>query len=186
MQFAAPHKTPHARTEQIILFRCSTQVFAIWSGCVQEVRSVDTVAGSRLEINEPTLPKVGHVFRRGEQNLYVVNGAVHFGLRPSPASLILLLRRSRTALLIDGIEKMTTMTRLQALPAAFCNEERVWYRGLTVLDPTVIPVVSPEGFLTTAELFLLDALFSRIGLRDSPAFRLIGSDSVPMMRISIH
>jgi len=94
-------------------------------GVRAEVRSVDTLAGSPLEINESTLPKVGHVFRRGEQNLYVVNGAVHFGLRPSPASLILLLRRSRTALLIDGIEKMTTMTRLQALPAAFCNEERV-------------------------------------------------------------
>jgi len=64
------------------------------------------------------------VFRRGEQNLYVVNGAVHFGLRPSPASLILLLRRSRTALLIDGIEKDDHHGRgLQALPAAFCNEE---------------------------------------------------------------
>jgi chemotaxis signal transduction protein len=174
MQFAAPHKAPHARTEQIILFRCSTQVFAISSASVQEVRSVDTLAGSPLEINESTLPKVGHVFRRGEQNLYVVNGAVHFGLRPSPASLILLLRRSRTALLIDGIEKMTTMTRLQALPAAFCNEERVWYRGLTVLDQNVIPVVSPDGFLTTDELFLLDALVSRMGVPESAAVGEMG------------
>jgi chemotaxis signal transduction protein len=174
MQFAATHKTPHVRTEQIILFRCSTQVFAISSASVQEVRSVDSLAGSPMEINEPTLPKVGHMFRRGEQNLYVVNGAVHFGLRPSPASLIFLMRRSRTALLIDGIEKMTTMSRLQALPAAFCHEERVWYRGLTVLDQSVIPVVSPDGFLTTDELFLLDALVSRIAVPESAALGEMG------------
>ena len=174
MQFAATHKPPHARTEQIILFRCSTQVFAISSASVQEVRSVDTLAGSPVEIEEPSLPKVRHMFRRGEQNLYVVNGAVHFGLRPSPASLIFLLRRSRTALLIDGIEKMTTMTRLQALPAAFCHEERAWYRGLTVLDQSVIPVVSPEGFLTADELFLVDALVSRMVVPETAAVNEMG------------
>jgi len=174
MQFAAAHKTPHARTEQIILFRCSTQVFAISSASVQEVRSVDSLAGSPMEIEEPSVPKVRHMFRRGEQNLYVVNGAVHFGLRPSPASLIFLLRRARTALLIDGIEKMTTMTRLQALPSAFCHEERVWYRGLTVLDQSVIPVVCPEGFLTTDELFLLDALAGRMRVPESEAVGEMG------------
>ncbi|HKM67975.1 MAG TPA: chemotaxis protein CheW [Candidatus Acidoferrum sp.] len=161
MQFAATHKSPQPRTEQIILFRCSSQIFAISSASVQEVRSVDSLAGTPLEINEPAVPKVRHMFRRGESNLYVVNGAVHFGLRPSPASLIFLLRRARTALLIDGIEKMTTMSRLQALPAAFCHEERIWYRGLTVLDQSVIPVVSPAGFLTDDELFLLDTVASR-------------------------
>jgi len=174
MQFVATHKALHARTEQIILFRCSTQVFAISSASVQEVRSVDTLAGSPMEIDEASLPKVRHMFRRGEQNLFVVNGAVHFGLRPSPASLIFLLRKSRTALLIDGIEKMTTMTRLQALPGAFCHEERAWYRGLTVLDQNVIPVVSHEGFLTPDELFLLDALVSRMGVPESAALSEMG------------
>ena len=174
MQFAVTHKAPHARTEQIILFRCSTQVFAISSASVQEVRSVDTLAGSPMEIEEPSLPKVRHMFRRGEQNLFVVNGAVHFGLRPSPASLIFLLRRSRAALLIDGIEKMTTMTRLQALPAAFCHEERVWYRGLTVLDQSVIPVVSPEGFLTADELFLLDTVVNRMVVPETATMNEMG------------
>jgi hypothetical protein len=64
----------------------------------------------------------------------------------------------RVALLIDGIEKMTTMTRLQALPAAYCHEERAWYRGLTVLDQNVVPVVNPRGFLSEEELLLLDLL----------------------------
>ena len=145
------------RTEQIILFRCSNQIFAISSASVQEVRSVDSLAGAACEVNESTIIKVRHALRRGDRSIYVVNTALHFGLRPSPPALIFLLRKSRVALLIDGIEKMTTMTRLQALPASLCHEERAWYRGLTVLEQNVLPVVSPEGFLTAAELHFLDA-----------------------------
>jgi hypothetical protein len=52
---------------------------------------------------------------------------------------------------------MTSMSRLQALPLAYCHEERAWYRGLTALDQTVVPVVKPDGFLTSEDLFLLDA-----------------------------
>jgi len=106
------------------------------------------------------------MFRRGERNLYVVHAALHFGLRPSQATLIFLLRKTRTALLVDGIEKMTTMTRLQALPGAFCHEERGWYRGLTVLDQSVVPVVDSAGFLTAEELFVLDAAASRMAVAE--------------------
>jgi len=168
MQLATAHKAPAVRTEQIILFRSSSQVFAISSASVQEVRAVDGLAGSPQAINEPSLPKVRHMFRRGESNLYVVHAGLHFGLRQTPASLIFLLRKLRTALLIDGIEKMTTMTRLQALPGAFCHEERLWYRGLTVLDQSVIPVVNPAGFLTDDELFVLDAAASRLMAPEAP------------------
>jgi chemotaxis signal transduction protein len=169
MRLEAPHKAPAVRTEQIILFRSSSQIFAISSASVQEVRSVDGLAGAPLAISEPTIPKVRHMFRRGERNLYVVNAALHFGLRPSPAALIFMLRRSRTALLIDAIEKMTTMSRLQALPHAFCHEERQWYRGLTVLDQSVIPVVEPGGFLTSDELFQLDAVAGRMSMPETNA-----------------
>ncbi|PYU67128.1 MAG: hypothetical protein DMG49_19850 [Acidobacteria bacterium] len=82
---------------------------------------------------------------------------MHFGLHAAEGALLFVLRKTRTALMIDGIEKMTTMTRLQALPLSFCHEERQWYRGLTALDQTVVPVVHPEGFLSPAELALLDA-----------------------------
>ena len=160
MRLAATQKSNPARTEQIILFRASNQIFAVSSVSVQEVRSVDSLAGAAVEISEPSLGKVRHAIRRGEQKLYVVNAAIHFGLRPAPAALIFLLRKSRVALLVDGIEKMTTMTRLQALPGAFCHEERVWYRGLTVLDQNVIPVVDPSGFLTGGEISLLDGVTS--------------------------
>ena len=158
MRLAAVHKSSPVRTEQIILFRASNQLFAISSASVQEVRSVDSLAGAAVEISEPSLDKVRHAIRRGERNLYVVNAPLHFGLQPTPAALVFLLRKSRVALLVDGIEKMTTMTRLQALPATFCHEERTWYRGLTVLDQNVIPVVNPAGFLTAEELSMLDAV----------------------------
>jgi len=158
MRLPAPAKTLPVRSEQIILFRISGALFAVSSASVQEVRSVDTLAGSAREIPPSEIRKVRHMVQRGEHNLYVVNGALHFNLPTSHAALVFVLRRTRTALLVDGIEKMTTMTRLQALPQAFCNEERGWYRGLTAIDQIVVPVVKPEGFLTPDELFALDSV----------------------------
>jgi chemotaxis signal transduction protein len=154
---AAPPKSSTLRAEQIILFRISGQIFAVSSASVQEVRSADSMAGLTIEITAPGLRKVRHVAQRGDKSLFVVNGAAHFGLAPSPGALIFVLRKTRTALLIDGIEKMTSMTRLQALPQSFCHEERRWYRGLTALDQSVVPVVNPEGFLSFEDLALLDA-----------------------------
>jgi chemotaxis signal transduction protein len=157
VRLPTPAKCRPVRAEQIILFRVSGQLFAVSSASVQEVRSVDTLSGTTKEISQPSLRKVRQVVRRGENSLYVVNGGLHFGLPASPAALVFVLRRTRTALLVDGIEKMTSMTRLQALPSAFCHEEQDWYRGLTAIDQTVVPVVKPEGFLTLDELALLDA-----------------------------
>ena len=159
MRVAAPPVKPRiaARTEQLILFRISGHPFAVSSASVQEVRSVDSLSGAAREIDQPTLRKVRHVVRRNEKALYVVSGAAHFGLPPASAGLVFVLRKTRTALLVDGIDKMATMTRLQALPLAYCSEERTWYRGLTAIEQNVIPVVNPEGFLTADELALLDA-----------------------------
>ena len=156
MNFPPAERSQQPRTEQIILFRVSGQTFAISSASVQEVRGVDNIAGMARDLPESHLKKVRHSIRRGDRTLYVVNAAIHFGLQPQPASLVFFLRRTRTALLIDGIEKMTTMTRLQALSQAFQGEERNWYRGLTALDQTVVPVVHPEGFLSLEELTLLE------------------------------
>lgn len=157
MNLAPGHRALQPRTEQIILFRVSGQVFAISSASVQEVRSVDNIAGMARDLPQSPIRKVGHSILRGDRTLYIVNSAVHFGLQPQPASLVFFLRRTRTALLVDGIEKMTTMTRLQALSLAFQGEERNWYRGLTSLDQAVVPVVSPEGFLSLGELTLLES-----------------------------
>ena len=154
---AASANSTSARSEQIILFRVSGQIFAVSSASVQEVRSADSMAGLTMEITAPGLRKVRHVAQRGDKSLYIVNGAAHFGLAPSPGALIFVLRKTRTALLIDGIEKMTAITRLHALPQSFYHEERRWYRGLAALDQSVVPVVHPGGFLTAEELAVLDA-----------------------------
>jgi chemotaxis signal transduction protein len=175
MQFPAPSKSPAIRTEQIILFRVSGQLFAVSSGSVQEVRSVDSLAGSAAEITAPSLKKVRHIVRRGDKSLFVVNGALHFGLPVSSGLLVFVLRRTCTALLIDGIEKMTTMTRLQALPQAFCNAERTWYRGLTALEQNVVPVVNPDGFLTSEEITLLEQSLAAVGSGVKTAGSSIGS-----------
>lgn len=158
MRVAAPSAKPHsARSEQVVLFRVAGQLFAVSSASVQEVRSVDSLAGVSTEINQPSIRKVRHVLHRGDKSLYVVNSALHFGFSAGPAGLVFVLRKTRTALLVESMERMATMTRLQALPLAYCQEERQWYRGLTALDQSVIPVVNPEGFLTSEEFALLDA-----------------------------
>jgi chemotaxis signal transduction protein len=153
---ASKARTP--RAEQIILFRVGGQLFAISSASVQEVRSVDSLTGTTQDISQSAVRKVRHTIRRGDTTHYVVNGTIHFGLPAAAASLIFFLRHTPTALLIDGIEKMTSMNYLQTLPQAFCGEERGWYRGLTSLDQTVVPVVRSEGFLSVEELTLLDNL----------------------------
>jgi chemotaxis signal transduction protein len=169
MRPAAPSKRRAARSEQIILFRVSGQLFAISSSSVQEVRSADSLARAAAEIAAPVLKKVKYIVRRGDKSLYVVNGALHFGLPASPGVLVFVLRSTRTAVLLDGIEKMSTMTMLQALPQAFCHEERRWYRGLTALDQNVVPVVNPEGFLTEEELSLLDGSMAPAEISDIAA-----------------
>lgn len=168
MRLAAPARQRPLRSEQIILFRAGGQLFAISSASVQEVRGIDSLSGTTDEVSVNSIRKVGHVLRRGGRSLYIVNAALHFGLPASSPVLVFFLRRTRTALLIDAIDKMTSMTHLQALPAAFCHEERSWYRGLTAVDQLVVPVINPEGFLTADELHLLDASFAPQALSPSP------------------
>ena len=145
------------RAEQIILFRIGEQLFALSSSSVQEVRGADSLSGGATEIAAPGVEKVRQFIRRGNSTLFLVSGAAHFGLPAPKGILAFVLRNTRTALLVDSIEKMTAMTRLQALPLSFCHDERQWYRGLTALDQTVVPVVRPEGFLSDEELMMLDA-----------------------------
>lgn len=157
MPMAAPTKANPLRSEQIILFRIGEQLFALSSSSVQEVRSADSLSGGASEVSAPGIDKVRQFVRRGPNTLFLVSGAVHFGLSAPDGILAFVLRNTRTALLVDSIERMTAMTRLQALPLSFCHEERQWYRGITALDQTVVPVVRPEGFLSDDELIMLDA-----------------------------
>jgi chemotaxis signal transduction protein len=159
-----------ARGEQVILFRIGQQLFAISANAVQEIRSTDNLAASAAEIPSPELRKVRHTITRGHRTLYVVHGATLFGLPSTPATLVFVLRRSRAALLVEAVESMTKISRIIALPQAFCGQERAWYRGLAVLGDTVVPVINPDGLLTADEVARLDdALGAREQEVENPA-----------------
>jgi chemotaxis signal transduction protein len=154
------------RAEQMILFRIGNQVFAISANAVQEVRSSDTIAGAGADLPHSELRKVRHVVKRNQRTIYVVHGGTHFGLAAAQSALVFLLRNQRVALLVDAIDRMASFTSLQALPEAFSNEERDWYRGLVTLENAVIPVVNPDGLLRPNEIALLDAATQ--GVADEP------------------
>jgi len=154
---AAGAPRPAARGEQVILFRIGPQIFAVSANEVQEIRSTDNMAAAAAEVPTPELRMVRYVITRGHRKLYVVHGAALFGLPSAPASLVLVLRNSRAALLVEAVESMTRISRLMALPQAFCGRERAWYRGLTVLGDAVVPVLNPGGLLSADELARLDA-----------------------------
>src|SRR5258708_19079747 len=109
MRLATPVKASPAKTEQIILFCVSGQLFAVSSASVQEVRSADSMSGGATEINVPGLRKVRHVLRRGDRSLFFVTVAMHSGLHMALGALVFVLRQKRTALLIGGIVHMTAM-----------------------------------------------------------------------------
>lgn len=156
------------RAETVVLFAVANQEFAITADSVQEIRSTDGLAGAATEIENSPLPKVRHIMQHGRHAYYVVNAGVHFGLPVSRPALVLILRQSRAAVLIDRIERMTEISGVYPLPLAFAGAERGWYRGLAYLEDMVVPVVQPEGFLTAEEAEQLDraadASASQVGM----------------------
>ena len=148
-------RTP--RPEPAIVFSVGLETFAIAASAVLEIGSTDGLAGAASAFSHPEVPTVRHTLQRGGRTYYVVNACAYFRMPTSRPSLVLLLNASRTALLVDRIERMTEVTRLIELPHAFSGEERTWYLGLAILNDRVVPVVNPASFLTSAEIALLDS-----------------------------
>jgi chemotaxis signal transduction protein len=160
--FQSPRQ--HGRTEEVILFVVAGHTFAIAASAIEEIRSTDGFSAATSEIVLRNIPKVLHRLRRGRKWYYVVNACAHFDLPVSRPTLILVLRHSCVAVLVDAIDRMETISRLMVIPRSFSGPERVWYRGLTLIDDNVVPVVNPDGFLTQNELGRLDALEDRTGI----------------------
>lgn len=148
----------NGRTESVILFVVADQMFAISAASIHEIRSTDSLSSSATEIRQERLPKVRHRLRRGREFLYVVNACAHFGLEASRPTLVLVMRGSRVAVLVDRIDRMETISLLFSLPRPFRGPERTWYRGVTLISEKVVPVVSPSGFLDEGELSYLDGV----------------------------
>ena len=142
--------------EQVVMFSIAEYSFVISASSVQEIRSTDSLGGIVVELDRPVLRKVRHIVERDARSYYVVSGYEHFHLPLSRPTSVLILRDVPVAVLVDRIEEMAEMRVLVGLPRSFRGEERVWYRGLTVLGRKVLPVADPRGFLTVDELRRLE------------------------------
>src|SRR5437868_1322109 len=142
--------------EQVVMFSIAEYNFVISASSVQEIRSTDSLGGNVVDLDRPVLQKVRHIVERDARSYYVVSGYEHFHLSLSRPTSVLILRDVPVAVLVDRIEQMAEMRILLALPRSFLGEERIWYRGLTVVGGKVLPVADPRGFLTAEELRRLE------------------------------
>lgn len=143
-------------TEQVVVFSIGEFTFAISAAAVQEVRNTDSLGGMVMDLEQVVVNKVRHIIERESRSYFVVSGYDHFHLSPSRPTTLLILSRFPIAILVDRIEEMAEMRTIVTLPRSFQGEERIWYRGLTILDGKVVPVIDPKGFLTAGELRILE------------------------------
>jgi len=154
----SPAGAPAAqRQEPVIVFDVAGAEFSIPAGAVHDIRSTDSLAGEAAMLEQPDFPWVRHTIERSGTTQYVVSVGTFFNLPRSRPSLVLVLRNVRCALLVDRIERMDALSSILALPRAFCGEERRWFLGLALFDDGVVPMLNPQGILTTEHLERLDA-----------------------------
>ena len=173
----ATRKSRVVETEDMIVFSVHGIRFAIAAAAVDEIRNLDGLmpysaagrnskarytltreAKGRQDASSTKLDRGGSS-TQSPGVYFVVDAAAHFHLQLSRPSRVLLLRDCATAVLVGYIARMLQVSKVIDLPLAFSGEERSWYRGLTVVDDQVIPVVNPEAFLSKAEVSLLQASF---------------------------
>ncbi|HXE90288.1 MAG TPA: chemotaxis protein CheW [Terriglobales bacterium] len=143
------------RSEPVILFAVGPATFAIAAQAVDEIRSTQGLCPLELPAGQGHLAKVRYTLERGSRTLYVVDVARHFRAGEAAPNRVLLLRDMPVALLVAGVDRMTEIVSVRALPRAFRGDERRWYRGLALIAEQVVPVVNPESFLTKAEQMVL-------------------------------
>lgn len=136
------------RGEPMILFAVGPHTFAIHASEVDEIRDMHDLKPMHIGIG---YSRVRNVLHRGKRDYYVIDASAHYQMLPSKPARLLVLRNHPVAVAADSIDRMTEIPVVQALPVPFHGLERGWYKGLAVLDGSVIPVVDPASFLTEAE-----------------------------------
>jgi chemotaxis signal transduction protein len=146
----SPRKSAVAahRGEPMILFAVGPNTFAIAASEVDEIRDLHDVTPIKTAIG---FARVKSKLHRGKRDYFVVDAASHFQMLPSKVARLLVLRNHPVAVTADSIDRMTDISVVQPLPTAFRGLERTWYRGLAVLDGSVVPVVNPAAFLSATE-----------------------------------
>jgi chemotaxis signal transduction protein len=157
-----PPRERQGAREGVILFRVGSFNFAIAAGAVKEIRGMEGLSAFTLGGIAARIDKLRYTLERGGTTYFVVDAARHFDLKASTPGRVLILRNSAAAVLVDSTDRMTEISALHALPRAFTNEERTWYRGLAIVEGEVVPVVNPGAFLNQAEQDILRAGLERV------------------------
>lgn len=139
------------QAEPAILFTVSSSIFAIAASAVEEIRNIEGLVPCAMGDTYKGLRKVKFFLERNQRKYLVIDSNLHFHATPSQATRLLVLRNAPLAVLVDNIDRMCALSVVRKLPQAFTGEERHWYRGLTVLNDRVIPLVNPQAFLSQAE-----------------------------------
>ena len=146
---------PKGAREDVILFTVGAFKFAIAANAVSEIRNVEGLQRFSSGVAYTQVAKVEFTLERNGATYFVVDAARHLHLQPVRPTRLLVLRHSPAAVLVDSTDRMTEISVLHALPLGFHGEERRWYRGLSVLDGEVVPVVDHEAFLSKSETVVL-------------------------------
>jgi chemotaxis signal transduction protein len=148
--------------EGVILFSVGGFKFAIAAGAVKEIRGMEGLNHFSLGGISGRMEKLRYTLERGGITYFVVDAARYFRLTQASPARVLILSNSSTAVLVDSTDRMIDIFALHALPRAFTGEERVWYRGLAVVNGEVVPVVNPGAFLNKAEQEVLREGLARV------------------------
>lgn len=149
-----PAPQPPAR-EDVIAFEVGGYRLAIAASVVKEIRGMDGLQPFTLGGITAKIGKLKYTLERNGTTHFVIDAAQHFQLPASQASRVLVLRNAPIGVLVDSTDRIMEISSLHAVPRPFMHEERIWYRGLAVVNNTVVPVVNHHALLNRAELEIL-------------------------------
>jgi chemotaxis signal transduction protein len=141
----------------VILFSAGGVHFAIAARAVEEIREIAGLKSFVSYTFQDRFVKVKHTLERQGKTTFVVDACSHFRVPEKQPARVMVLRHAPAALAVESIDGMKEIYAIHKLPVAFTGEERNWYRGLTLIEGRVVPVVRPEAFLSKAETALLAA-----------------------------
>jgi chemotaxis signal transduction protein len=149
--------TPRRAQETVILFSAGGAHFAIAAPAVEEIRDTAGLKSFVSYAFQDRFAKIKHTLERQGKTAFVVDACAHFRIPEKQPARVMILRHAPAALAVESIDGMKEIYAIHKLPDAFIGEERNWYRGLTLIEGRIVPVVRPEAFLSKAEAALLAA-----------------------------
>jgi chemotaxis signal transduction protein len=162
LEFKSARRARTRHSEPVILLLVHGTKFAIAASAVDEIRKVEGLQPFTARFLDPKLNKVRHYMERKGKRLFVVDCGLHLAMSAVKGDRLVLLRDIPAAVLVESIERRAEIETLIALPQAFRGAERAWYRGLTIIDEQVIPVLEPQAFVTKGEVAVLQATADKL------------------------